>query len=183
MIAAVLTAVALLIAHPEDANHSRLRTFDGKTAAMIAFGVERSITLRGLIAEVEAGDVIVHVEREHFLPGRLTGRLKLIGRAGARRYARIAIDAELPPRQFAAALAHELQHVSELVAHRHIGDEPAMAALYRRIGREYRVNGQTAFETEAARRMALDVLSEVQAPRDLEPRRVIVQSAGGARQR
>jgi hypothetical protein len=183
MIAALIAVMTLMMVNPEDANHSRLRTFDGRTAAMIAFAVERSITLRGLIAEVEAGDVIVHVEREHFLPGRLTGRMKLIGRAGARRYVRIAIDAELQPRQFAAALAHELQHVSELVAHRHIGDEPAMAELYRRIGREYRVNGQTAFETEAARRMAIDVLSEVQAPRELEPRIVTVQFAGGARQR
>lgn len=180
---ALLAIAALFIVSPDGAGHLRLRTTDARTAALIAYGLERSITLRGLMAEIEAGDVIVHVGRESFLPGRLSGRLKLVGRAGVRRYARIAIEAELQPRYFAAALAHELQHVSELIAHRHVGDEAAMAELYRRIGHEYRVAGQTAFETEAARSMGMAVLQEVQAPRDTEPRIITIQFARGARER
>jgi NAD(P)-dependent dehydrogenase (short-subunit alcohol dehydrogenase family) len=113
----------------------------------------------------------------------MTGRMKLIGRAGARRYARIAIDAELPRPHFVAALAHELQHVSELIAHRHVEDQAAMADLYRRIGREYRAGGRAAFETEAARRMGVDVLVEMLGPRQLESRTTTLQFARGARER
>jgi hypothetical protein len=173
--------MVLLSLSPEPAAHSRLRTTDDKTAALIAFGLERSVTLRGLIAEIEAGDVIVHVQRENFLPGRLSGRMKLIGRAGDRRYARVVIEAELQPRQFVAALAHELQHISELVSHHGVDDEMKMADLYRRIGREYRVSGQPAFETEAARRLGIEVLREMLAPLETEPRIVTMQLSRGAR--
>ncbi len=181
MIATLLAIVTLFSGDPE--GHVRLRPSDDRTAAMIALGLEKSVTLRGLIAEIEAGDVIIHAGREHFLPGRMTGRMKLIGRAGARRYARIAIDAELPAPHFVAALAHELQHVSELIAHRHVEDQAAMANLYRLIGREYRAHGRTAFETEAARRMGADVLAEMVAPRQLESRTTTLQFARGVRQR
>lgn len=183
MITALLAAAALLVANPETANHSRLRTTCDKTAALIAYGLDRSITLRGLVAEIEAGDIIVHVERESFLPGRLSGRMKFLGRAGTRRYVRIGIEAELQPRQFAAALAHELQHVAELIANGHVNNEIAMADLYRRIGHEYRVAGQTAFETEEARRMGIDVLVEMLRPRDGESRIITLQFARGARDR
>jgi hypothetical protein len=184
MVATLLAIFALHLGSPEALIDSRLRTTDAKTAALIAFAVDGSITLRGLVAEIESGDAIVHVSRENFLPGRLSGRMKLVGRAGGSRYVRIIIDAELQPRLFAAALAHELQHVSELIANRDVNDEASMAMLYRRIGHEYRVNGQTAFETEAARRMGIDVLREMLAPRPAGREiTTTVQFARGARER
>lgn len=65
-------AVVSLLALPFDGDRPRLRT-DLKTASMIGYGPERSVTLRRLIAEIEAGDVLVHVGREASLPGRLGG--------------------------------------------------------------------------------------------------------------
>ena len=55
---ALLAIATLLIGSPDGADHLRLRITDAKTAALIAYGLERSITLRGLMAEIEAGDVI-----------------------------------------------------------------------------------------------------------------------------
>jgi hypothetical protein len=176
-----LLIAALLFAWQEPADRSHLRATDARTAALIELGLERSVTLRGLVAEVEAGDVIVHVSRQNFLPGHLTGRLRLIGRAGTRRYVRIAIDAELPARPSIAALAHELQHVSELIAHPGVENDLAVETLYRRIGREYRVAGQVAFETEAARHIGSEVHREMAAPHDFQRR--ITITARGARER
>jgi hypothetical protein len=166
----LLVIAALLFASQQSTDRSRLRTTDARTAALVQLGLERSVTLRGLIAEVEAGDVIIHVARESFLPGHLTGRMKLIGRAGSRRYARIAIDAELPTRGAIASLAHELQHVSELIAHPTVEDEASMEHLFRRIGREYRVAGQMAFETDAARQIGAAVYREMSIAPDFQRR-------------
>jgi hypothetical protein len=179
----LFVVAALLFGPAETGQYSRVRTMDQKTAMLIALGQERSVTLRGLIAEIEAGDVIVHVDRDNFMPGRLTGRMRLTGRAGNRRYVRISIDAELQAKHFIAALAHELQHVSELVAHPEVDDESTLESLYQRIGREYRVRGLPAFETDAARRVSIQVHRELSArpPHFAREITITAQSVKGAR--
>jgi hypothetical protein len=180
----VILVVALLFASQDAAGQRRIRVTDAKIAALIQLGLEKSVTFRGLVEEIEAGDVIVHVDRENFLPGRLGGRMRLTGRAGTRRYVRVTIDAELQPRQFVASLAHELHHVSELVANPDVDDDASLEALYLRIGSEHRVNGQTAFETEAARRVGMDVQRELLVPQDSERRITITaKNTRGARER
>jgi hypothetical protein len=181
MIANLFVVTALLLASQQTDDRSRLRATDARTAALIQLGLERSVTFRGLVAEIETGDVIVHVDRRNFLPGRLTGRMRLVGRAGSRRYVRISIDAELPARHYVAALAHELQHVSELIAHPGVDDEAAMELLYRRIGHEYRVAGQMAFETAAARQSGMEVHREMSVAPGYQRR--ITITGRGARQR
>ena len=161
MMSQLLVLVTLLFAGQETVDGSRLRAGDARTAAMIRLGLEGSVTFRGMVAEIAAGDVIVHAGSDQSLPGRQTGRMRFIGRAGTRRYVRVSIRAHLPPSGFIAALAHELQHVSEIIAHPEVHDPVSLQHLYRRIGKEYRHSGRMVFETETAKRIAADVLREL----------------------
>jgi hypothetical protein len=173
--------VMLLFASPETIGDPRLRITDVKTAALIEVGLEASVTLRGLIAEIESGDVIVHVDRERFMPGRQTGRMRFVSRAGTRRYVRVSIRAELPPHRFIAAIAHELQHVSEVIRNPEVRDAASLEHLYRRIGHEYRRRDRPAFETDAALRVAAEVRREINTGTLSRTKNVTTTSRQGAR--
>lgn len=161
MMSPLFVLVTLLFASQETINDSRLRITDAKTAALIRAGQERSETFRGLIARIESGDVIVHVVSDPSMPGRMTGRMKFVGPAATRRYVRVSIRAGLPANRYIAAIAHELQHVSEVIAHPEVRDTASMEDLYRRIGIEYHRRGKAAFETGAAIQAAADVRREI----------------------
>lgn len=74
--------------------------------------------------------------------------------AGGFRYVRIAISTDLSADQIIATLAHELQHVVEIIDDPGVVDEPSLSALYRRIGRPSRVVATAGWETAAAREAA-----------------------------
>lgn len=162
---ALFVAAYLLIATqeplPAATEWSRLRITDNRTAGLVRLGVEQSAILRALIAEVEGGDVMVYVDSDPGLPGRQAGRMILLGEAGGRRYVHVAIRRTLLGPQFIAALAHEMQHVREVIAHPDVRDGVTLTRLYRRIGDERKVRGNTAWETDAARRVTHDVRREL----------------------
>lgn len=139
----------------------RLRVTDDRTAHYLRVGIARSAIVRDLVARVEGGDVFVYAGTDHQLPGQQTGRMKLLGARDGYRYVRVVIRRSLPGDQFIAALAHELQHVSEVSAHPEVDSLTTLAGLYRRIGDERQVQGRTAFETPAARKVTMDVRREL----------------------
>lgn len=142
---------------------SRLRVTDSRTAHYLREGVARSAILRDLVATVEDGDVLVYVGSDSHMPGRQTGRMMLLGVLDNYRYVRVWIRGGLVPDQFIAALAHELQHVTEVVAHPEVQDATTLVGLYRRIGNERQARGRTSFETPAARKVTIDVRRELAA--------------------
>jgi hypothetical protein len=176
MMSQLFVLVTLLFASQEAIGGSRVRFADARTAALADAGLARSATFRRLVADVQAGDVIVHVGIEPVMHGRQTGRMKLIVNEGPQRYVRIWIRGDLPSTPFIASLAHELQHVSELVANPEVRDAVALEHLYRRIGREYRRSGRQAFETDAALRIATEVRREIN-DRTLSTARIAMTTA------
>lgn len=140
---------------------SRLRVTDTRTEKLLRLGIEQSDILRGLVDEVEAGEVTVYVGSGHGLPGRQTGRMVLMGEANGHRYVQVLVRRELPSLHFIAALAHELQHVTELIAHPDVRDAATLTSLYRRIGEERTVRGHAAWETDAARKVSRAVRREL----------------------
>lgn len=142
---------------------SRLRVGDNRTAHYLRVGAAKSAILRELVATVERGNVFVYIGSDDHLPGRQTGHMTVVGMLDDYRYLRVLIRRSLPADQFIAALAHELQHVSEVSAHPEVNSVTELAGLYRRIGDERQVRGRASFETPAARKVTRDVRRELAA--------------------
>src|SRR5690606_7107792 len=109
------------------------------------------------------GDVIVYLMVSKELPNRLAGSLSVVARAGRYRYLRVMLNATLSAEHLIASLAHELQHVREVMAHPDVDDGASLSTLYRQIGRESRIAGRTGWETDAAHAVGVDVRRELSA--------------------
>lgn len=141
--------IQLAFAAPPPANVIllRVRPADDYVSDLIASGCRKSPTLRQIVDDLAASDLIVYVQRVHHLPQPDLGAVQLIGSFGGQRYVRVSVLGVPDPRRFLATVAHELQHALEIAGHPEVVDDESMEALYRRIGRPS-CNG---YETDAAR--------------------------------
>ncbi len=139
----------------------RIRTTDASAALILRLGLERSAILRQIAEDIEAAPVIVYIGIRTDMPNRLAGRLNFAGRGGRYRYIHVALNGNLPAGQIVASLAHELQHVREIIAAPEVQDDESLTRLYRRIGRESRLNGDVGWETDGARAVGSDVRREL----------------------
>src|SRR5262245_54245913 len=73
----------------QDIRH--IRTAQADLRALMLKGLDRSETLRALVARLTRSDVIVYVEYG-FIENRLSGRLTWIGSTQGARYLRIQLD-------------------------------------------------------------------------------------------
>ncbi len=138
----------------------RVRPHDARVATLLRTGLDRSPTLRTLVDRVEDSDVIVYLEIQPKLQGRLAGCMTWVAGAGRYRYVRASINPELTTDQRIAAIAHELQHVVEISEHPEVDGESALIALYRRIG-ESRPFNSTQWDTTRAREVGAVVGREL----------------------
>jgi hypothetical protein len=118
----------------------------------------RSATVRALLDELAASDVLVYVDFQ-FDPPVARGTTTLVTASAHGRYLRIAVDVLLSPPDRLGVLAHELQHAVEIARDSSVRDDAALRALYKRIGWAV---GRASFETQAA------VDTERRARRDLQ---------------
>lgn len=139
----------------------RIRPSDKRTSALLAAGLERSALLRDLVHTVEASDVIVYIGMNPIMQRGLAGCVTFVSDAGRYRYLRAMLNPDLTTEQLIAALAHELHHVSEIIAHAEVRSESTMAALYRRIGIENRRSARSGWETGEAQQVGWDVRREL----------------------
>jgi hypothetical protein len=143
---------------------------DDLARQLLAFGGEASPTLRYIVGELEASDLIVLVsvgppstwyqatdQRHH-------GATRLLGAAGKQRYVAIWIDslwhARGQYRRRVALLAHELRHALEIAQAPFVVDQQGMVSLFEQIGREL---SPRRYETEAALAVESRVLGELSA--------------------
>lgn len=139
----------------------RIRTSDARSALILRLGLERSAILRQQVEEIEGGRVIVYVVLSGDMPERLAGSLNFAGMAGGYRYLRVSLNADVPADQIVASLAHELQHVLEVMANPDVQDDKSLNSLYQRIGRENHIAGRAGWETDEARAVGIDVRREL----------------------
>ena len=138
---------------------------------------------RKLIDRLERSDLLIHVVGMGMDHRRtFTGTMRFVVRAGGRRLLRIAIDERLAADRRAAALAHELQHASEIADAAFVVDHTSFAELYRDIG--YESGGDphaNCFETPEAVRVGARVLEEFRAAASSARRnaRATVSAGGG----
>ena len=113
----------------------RLRPSDGRVAALLLDGLDRSPTLRAIVNRIEQGDVIVYLETQPLLKrNHLSGVLTWLSAAPPFRYVRISLNPELSRASAIASLGHELQHALEVLDEPSIVDPVSLEAFYVKNG-------------------------------------------------
>ena len=169
-IAAALIAAAL--AHPAYALPSlfiipplihtqpQVRSLRAPAAALLESARDRSATVRRLLDEIAATDVIVYVEvaRDPRVP---RARTALLSSDPARRFLLVTVNAGFNKVTQASLLGHELQHVLEIGRAHDVFDQDSLRRFYQRIGRDGQARDR--FETTAADVAGRRVFEEVSA--------------------
>jgi uncharacterized protein YjaZ len=109
---------------------------------------------------------MVYLGCEPHIDGALAGRLTFVGDAGKYRYLRVAINPTLSANAIVASIAHELQHVVEVIEHPEVKGDSSLRTLYERIGQGTRAGGVQGFETTAAMATTTQVRRELNADVD-----------------
>ena len=125
--------------------------------ALVARGVERSATFRGLLDELDRGDVLVYVR---FAPcnGRVRACLVWASTNPAMRRVMIKIDRHSGSEDdLTALLAHELRHATEVTSAPEIKDGRSFQQWFDGHGRR----GWHGYETDAAVAVTTTVTSEL----------------------
>jgi hypothetical protein len=130
---------------------ARVRAADTRSASALAEGRLRSSSFRKVLQHIDQLDVIVYIEMQPLLRGRLGGRVSWVTATQDFRYVRISLNPELTKSQLVATLAHELQHVAEIGEAPGVVDTVTLSAHYRHIGVENRKRSEQ-WDTQAAQR-------------------------------
>ena len=142
----------------------RVRGMDALTRAVIDEGCRRSSSFADLVQDVERSKFIVYVDAVPALDNGMQG--VLLHHTNEAQYLRINLRRGLQLRDQVAVLAHELQHVREVILAGISADAAEMAILFRRIGNERLAGGRRQqFETFAALRAGELVAAELRAVR------------------
>jgi hypothetical protein len=136
----------------------RLRPADTTAARAFDRGLACCPTIRTLVRDIEASDVIVYVETG-FVQQPALARTVLMGAGTNTRYVRVTLHRMTSPDNLIELLGHELQHAVEIAQASEVRNHDAMLALYNRIG--IRRNGPHHFETSLARETSIRVRSEI----------------------
>jgi hypothetical protein len=137
----------------------RVRATDARLRSLLAEGLHRSRTFAGLVTALNRSDVIVYIESVMILPKGTEGRLTMLPPAGAHRYLRVQVRADLSRRETIALIGHELQHAMEIAGAAEVRDASTLVKLYQRIG--HVSTGEHTYDTEAAQSMGRVVRREL----------------------
>ncbi len=160
--AGAVVLLALAVASPAAADDCgphvpRLRPVDRSSGEVIADGCKRSPTFKHLVDEIEQTDLFVYIEASREVPKTMHAFMQLAGASGRYRYLRIVLRLPASTDALIAQLGHELQHITEVGHASDVRDQPAMEALYRKIGEE----SGAGWDTAAARAVGRQVLEEL----------------------
>lgn len=130
---------------------TRLRPQSARIGGWLSLGLERSPTMRALADRVARGDVVVYLEILHTLDPGTAACVTWMAAVPGARYVRVSMRPNLPMSEAIAMLAHELQHVVEVIDHPDVRSDASLAALYQRIGHRTGFASRS-FDTVAALR-------------------------------
>jgi hypothetical protein len=146
----VIAAVTSVSIGAQSAQHPRVRLSDRRMLPVVDAGRDRSPSFRALIEQLDATDVVVHVQCAR-LRSRLDGELTFLAAAGGLRHVLVRIRWDLPLDRTIAVLGHELQHALEVARNPDIVSAATMARAYERFGfARHRGFDRVDFDTMAA---------------------------------
>jgi hypothetical protein len=135
------------------------RPVDAWAEGVFTLARQRSALVRAMVAELEASNVIVHIESSRLLPLGVGGTTRFVTSQGGYRYLRISLSIWLPPSDRVAILGHELQHAIEF-ARSSAADTAALRRLFASVG-AYAVRGDNYLETREALRVEKRIRREL----------------------
>ena len=138
-----------------------LRPLDAPMRTAIDSGMKGSPLFRDLVTQLEASDLIIHIESDCTMLDRVQGKLLFVTAAGGVRYIRVRIACSLTGVRQVAILGHELRHAVEVASAPWVVDEASLAEEYRRIGFPSRSATGEAYESRAAIKAGERVLREM----------------------
>lgn len=150
-----------------------VRATDPLSQQILARALERSAIVRALVADLQATNVIVHINTG-LLPTGLGGVTRFAASRAGYRYLRVTIASNLRDQLRVILLGHELEHVRE-IASSSAADVPGLFRLFEARG--YR-NGQGSYETMSAVRVEQQIRQELQAEPVVELHHEDLRAAG-----
>ncbi len=131
-------------------------------AELVSRAVGVSPTLDRLLRRLVSSAVIVHVDDDVPSGAAFDGRTRFVGASGSLRYIRVDLRRSPCDHTTAGLLAHELQHVAELLDG-DVWDVHSFRALFQRIGTAQPSIGPHFFETSEAVTIGLRTARELAA--------------------
>lgn len=133
---------------------SHVRAGSPALRRLLDSGQTQSGTLRQLVAQLDASDLIVYVvcgDVASESSPRFGGELQFLSSTAVVRYVVARLNCRLTPWQRIPLLAHELRHAVEVADAASIVDRPSFGRYYAIHGLERSVHGgQMTYETDAA---------------------------------
>jgi hypothetical protein len=143
-----------------DPTSDRLRPQGARVASWLSEARRRSPTVRRLIERIEQSDVIVYLDISRGLSPNVSACLTWMAASSSRRIVRASFRHDTRASDAIAMLAHELQHVAEVVDHPEVRSTETLLALYRRIGHS---TGNNGLRWDTADAVAAGTLARLEA--------------------
>jgi hypothetical protein len=150
LVTPLLTAPALADPVTPADGVSRVRPHDARSASLLSQGLQRSRTMRAIVGELQQRDVIVYIQMQPSLRGRLLGKLTWVTGTRRFRYLRIFLNPAESQDVIIATLGHELQHAVEVAHEPSIVSDETLEAHYRTHGIRMTAH-DNGWDTELAR--------------------------------
>jgi hypothetical protein len=154
---------------PGDAAYAtgdRLRPQGDRVAHWLREARRRSPTVRRLVQRIEQSDVIVYLDINRALAPNVAACLTWMAATNSRRIVRASFRMNLGVNDAIAMVAHELQHVVEVIDHPEVRSTGTLLDLYTRIGH---ATGTDGLRWDTADAVALGTLARFEAVNGFGP--------------
>jgi len=138
----------------------RLRPQGRRVTSWLRDARQRSPTVRRLIERIEQSDVIVYLDISRGLSPNVSACLTWMAATSSRRLVRASFRHDLRSSDAIGLLAHELQHVVEVIEHPEVRSTETLLALYTRIGH---ATGDNGLRWDTADAVAVGTLARLEA--------------------
>ena len=167
-VALALTVFAATTLDAKTSHDDRVRTLEPRLADLVQEGILRSETFRGLVAQLQEGDVVVYVRYEPLPPG-VHGRMSFLSAVAGIRYVLVAVTPDLDSARSIVVLGHELRHAVEVLELPEIVDSATFAFAYEHTTYRRRqfADGGIGLDTLAAVHAGVQVWKEIALSPDL----------------
>lgn len=148
------------------ATSDRLRPQGPRMEFWLREARRRSPTVQRLAERIEQSDVIVYLDISRNLSPNVTACLTWMAATSARRIVRASFRHDLRPSDAIAMLAHELQHVVEVIDHPEVRSTETLLQLYTRIGHP---TGDNGLRWDTADAVAVGTLARLEVTHGFRP--------------
>lgn len=138
----------------------RLRPQSDRVAHWLREARRRSPTVQRLVDRIEQSDVIVYLDINRGLAPNIAACLTWMATTSSRRIVRASFRPTLGVHEAIAMVAHELQHVVEVIDHPEVRSNATLLDLYTRIGH---ATGTDGLRWDTADAVAVGTLARVEA--------------------